>query len=547
MKLSTLFATALLLGSTTVALAQESEVATSVKKGDLKFENAIQKGYSQISTPMAITSEGNVVVTAVQVKGQSLGSYIAMATPELASDPIWKLDITGGRSEVTAIVADGEGGVFVAGNFNDKITLGGALGGITLTGKNSGQYIKTNAFVAHIDKSGQVVAANMFRPTINPELTKLSDKYLDGDNVNCNIFSLAFANGKLYAGMLFTDIISSEAGDLTAGSYNLSSWGMGFGSDSDFTAVELDQSTLKAKSFPVVFGGPGVCTDASYMGFAIESVKMTSEGNKLYFAVSVGGFSSNAVLKVNGEEKDKASFKYAGGLNGMYMASVDMSDGTVVGKAVDGEYSWSAGTSSLVQPGVASIAIDGEYVYVGGSFKQNFPFAKELAAVGNTDMFFVRMDKAELSDDVNIITNYAEKTSGDDCEETFSAYDIADGNITLYGAVTHYPSAYTDIATTDAPLQMTTSFPEPNGLENDNPEGYTTGVVTTADGKTTYYALLDAAQSTISYKYIDKSASGINDIETNTTSSEIFNLQGMKLSAPQKGVNIIGGKKVVVK
>ncbi|MBQ8064615.1 MAG: hypothetical protein IJ200_03040, partial [Prevotella sp.] len=46
---------------------------------------------------------------------------------------------------------------------------------------------------------------------------------------------------------------------------------------------------------------------------------------------------------------------------------------------------------------------------------------------------------------------------------------------------------------------------------------------------------------------IDVVASGINDIKAEGTKAMIFNLAGQRIDAPQKGINIIGGKKVVLK
>ena len=76
MKFSTLFAASLLLCSVSVVPVQASSA-----QGDLKFDNVIMKGYSQVATPMAITSEGNVVVTSTQISGQSLSSFVAMSSP----------------------------------------------------------------------------------------------------------------------------------------------------------------------------------------------------------------------------------------------------------------------------------------------------------------------------------------------------------------------------------------------------------------------------------------------------------------------------------
>lgn len=176
MKFSTLFAAALLFCSVSHVSAQ-----TSQTQGELKFDNVIMKGYSQIATPMAVTSEGNVVVTSTMINGQSLGSFVAMSSPKLPNSPTWKVDIKSG-SIINAILADNEGGVYIGGDFNEKITLGG----ITLTGKKSENAEKTNAFVAHISKEGKVLAAYAFVSTPNSEMVEKFDQYSQGTRYIAN-------------------------------------------------------------------------------------------------------------------------------------------------------------------------------------------------------------------------------------------------------------------------------------------------------------------------------------------------------------------------
>ena len=65
-------------------------------------------------------------------------------------------------------------------------------------------------------------------------------------------------------------------------------------------------------------------------------------------------------------------------------------------------------------------------------------------------------------------------------------------------------------------------------------------------------SIADAA--TVSLKqidYTDPSASGIIPVAANTdgtsTRSSVYNLQGQSLKAFQKGINIVDGKKILVK
>lgn len=538
MKFSTLFAAALLFCSVSHVSAQNSQ-----SQGELKFDNVIMKGYSQIATPMAVTSEGNVVVTSTMINGQSLGSFVAMSSPKLPNSPTWKVDIKSG-SIINAILADNEGGVYIGGDFNEKITLGG----ITLTGKKSENAEKTNAFVAHISKEGKVLAAYAFVSTPNAEMVEKFDQYSQGDKVYCKLNSLVIADGKLYAGLIFTDVLSNAAGDakVTSGTWNLSGWGMGVGSDADFVAVELDAETMQSKAFPVVFGGKGNYTDASYMGIDTKSAKMTSDGSNLYLVASVNGYYSKAALQVNGEVKDEPSFSGSGGLNAFYVASVNLSNNTSSAKVYDGVYSF--GGSGLVEPGVASLTVKGDDLYIGGSFIQTFPFDTKVKAVGNTDIFFVSLKKSDLSVQKALASRYDEKSAGDDNEEKFSGFAIDGTQLSVYGGVASKKDFYSP-STLSTPLNFTADMASATGLTAGSAEQYTTGAVLSADGKYTYTSLLNADQTSVSYQYTENTSNGVQQLVVDKADKDnaVYNLQGMKLRAPQKGLNIIGGKKVVIK
>lgn len=540
MKFSTLFAASLLLCSVSVVPVQASSA-----QGDLKFDNVIMKGYSQVATPMAITSEGNVVVTSTQISGQSLSSFVAMSSPELTNTPIWKVDIKGG-SIVHAIIADNEGGAYIGGDFNEKITLGG----ITLTGKKSENAEKTNAFVAHINKEGKVLAAYAFVSTPNAEMVEKFDTYSQGDKVYCKLNSLAFAEGKLYAGLIFTDVLSNAAGDakVTSGTWNMSGWGMGVGSDADFAAVELDAETMQAKSFPVVFGGKGNYTDSSYMGIDAKSAKMASDGSNLYIVASVNGYYSKAVLQVDGEVKDEPFFSYAGGINAFYVASVNLSNNTTAAKVYDGKYGWVSGASSLVEPGVASLTVKGDDLHIAGSFIQNFPFDTNVKAVGNTDIFFTSLKKNDLSVEKALASGYDEKAAGDDNDEKFSGYAVHGNQLSVYGAVVSRPDVYSPF-TLSTPLCFTADLATATSLEAGSAEQYTTGIVQTADGKYTYSSLLSADQTSVAYQFTADETTSIKNLAVDKLNKNtgVYNLQGMKLRAPQKGLNIFNGKKVIIK
>ncbi len=543
MKISTLLVAALLFGSANTALAQDAS------QGNLKFENVIKSGYSQWHTPIAVASDGGVLVTGVQILNNSVGSFVAKGTRDLQADPVWKIDIKGGCSVVNTIVADNAGGAYIGGNFNDKITIGEK----TLGGKKSSSNAKTNGFVAHVTSAGSVDAAYAFVVSTNTDMVNTyADAYPQGDKVYCSLNSIALVNGKPYAGLIFTDVIGTADGSktLTSGTWNLIGQGMGVGSDSDFAIVELDPTTLEAKSFPVVYGGYGTHTNPYYMGFNVESAKMTSDGSKLYFAATVGGKCSDAYLQMDEIARECPFFMYdAGDLNGVYVASIDLTTKDIVGKAYDGEYERSASTSSMVSPEVTTIDVAGDALYIGGSFYQHFPFDRAVNAVGNTDIYLATLNKDNLKLKSAIVSEYDEKEAADDNEEKFSGYVVDGENAMIYGAVVAHAD-YNSDATTASPLSFSVSDYASStvittGTEEECTE-FVTGVV--RKGECSYAAMLNAGQTTVYYQYKGNVLTGVSNIMADKTgNNDIYNLQGVKLKAAQKGLNIIGGNTVVVK
>ena len=105
-------AVALLSLSSMSAFAQNDD---SGLKGELKFENALDdygKSSAPSSTPILMTSEGNIVVTGTTYPNASSyypGAFVALSSKELPASPIWKI-VFDGSSIITAAVADDNGG-----------------------------------------------------------------------------------------------------------------------------------------------------------------------------------------------------------------------------------------------------------------------------------------------------------------------------------------------------------------------------------------------------------------------------------------------------
>lgn len=540
MKFFTYLAAAMLSLSSISAFAQDAD---NELKGDLKFENVVMGGYNQASTPMAITSEGNIVVTGTtaNMATGAISAYIAMSSKDMPSTPIWKIDLDG-RSIVTSIISDGNGGVFVGGNFRSAIYFKDINGNeIALSGNfdvEDYSGAKLNTFIAHINKDGKTLAAKAFTSTPNPEVTS-QNPYYNVYSAYCNLNNLVYFGGKLYAGLSFQDIISdgNEDKQLKSPVYNY--WGS-VGSSGCYTIAQINPETLGIVDYPVLFGGD--TSDESFSGLDVKSAKIATDGKYLYLAANPNGWSSKVALELNGQVVDRASFHYVGALNGFYIASIDLANNKLVtSKSFDGEYSYS---DANFVPAMGDLLVNGEDLLVSGTYIQNCPFDKSIKVVGNTDLFAVCLNKSDLSAK-SVLTSKYDETAANGDQEVFSSLVASNNMLSVSGYVANSNSIKSpllfnvdDYSSTDAVFE--------NEAEAD--EDYITGAVV-ADGKTVYTAFLSNDQKSYFYHYATQDPTGVKTIEAATVSKDdaIYNLQGMKLRAPQKGLNIVNGKKVFVK
>lgn len=542
MKFFTLLAALLLSLSSISVFAQDADKL----KGDLKFENVTMGGYNQASTPMAITSDGNVVITGttVSMTTGAASTFIAMSAKDMPSSPIWNIDL-GGRAEVTSIISDGNGGIFVGGNFFSSISFNDINDNpINFSGIYDIDlgYDKHHAFIAHINKDGKTIVAKSISATVNPDVISQNPRYTEF-NASCNLGNLVYANGKLYAGLNFQDVISTSDGNKQVVSASNTTYGAA--SNTSFTVAEIDLNTMGISSFPILVGGN--TEDAAFYGLDVKNAKIATDGAYLYLAATPTGWHPTVTLWLNDEVSDRASFHYEGNLNGFYLAKIDLANNTLLAsKAYDGEYSYS---NDKFVSAIGDLQINGDDLVLAGSFMENCPFDKSVSVVGKTDIFATSLNKSDLSTKSVLTSKFDETDNGD--QETFSYLVVLD-NVLSVGGYVSKANAYTGKNDIVAPLLFnaddysSSSAEFVNDAEAD--EDYITGAVV-ADGKTVYTAFLSNDQKSYFYHYATQDPTSVKNIEAATVSKDdvIYNLQGMKLRAPQKGLNIVNGKKVFVK
>jgi len=456
----------------------------------------------------------------------------------MPATPKWKIDLSS-SNVITSIVADGEGGVFVGGNFGKL--LSGADGAISLVGNSADD--KKSAFLLHINKDGQVLASKAFVADVNEELR---GDYHTEESTVCNLNQLAFANGKLYAGLTFSDVLKSSDGSKQMVASVGSFWGSKFSAET-YTIAQIDLDNMGIVDFPVVFGGKEDTT-TDYQGFSAGPTRFAMDGDNLYLAAQTAGYTPIACLWINGEFKDSKEYHYESGvINGYYLAKINLSTNTLVtSQGYDGVYAYKSGSSERA---INSLEFVDGNLLMTGSFIQKFPLNTSIEAIGNSDLFVAILDKDNLTLKKVLTSKYDETADGTNNNyfESCSAYVVDGMNLWIYGNVGD--KGYNGV-TYKAPLAFSSGDYEANNAafgENEAKDKYTTGAIKATDG-TAYMAFLNKEQTSYFYGYAQPAPTSISTINAAKASKDdvIFNLQGMKLSAPQKGLNIVNGKKVVI-
>lgn len=550
MKFFTLLAALLLSLSSISVFAQDAD---NELKGDLKFENALDaygKSSAPNYTPMVMTAEGNIIVTGSEYPSAQAyypGGFVSLSSKTFPSTPVWKV-IFNGNSNVTVAVADDNGGAYVGGNFVGTLTLAGVEGDIVL--KATADYgTKVSAYLAHINKDGKITAASAINSSANQEMI---DKYatsFDDAAHYCNINTLSFVNGKIYAGLMFSNVLTSADGSKTISSstFDSSSWGGGVGCNDAYTVAEINPVTMGVSNFPILFDGGGTYADASYFGLNVKSGKFVIDGSKLYLAVSVNGFVSKGALFVDGQKVATPSFDYNdGNINDYLVAKIDLANSDTQFKVFDGKYT---NTNVEHESGIGDLQfVDGD-LWVSGAFRQNLPFDSSIKAVGNTDLFAVSLNPADFTVKKTFTSGYDETTVGSDSKEYFSLFVSPKDILGISG----YVGAQGDYSfNKQLPIAWTvegiTTSETVSDVDATEGKDYITGSLVDKDN-VVYYAWMTNNLFSYYYKYDTGEATSVKNIEAATVSKDdvIYNLQGMKLRAPQKGLNIVNGKKVLVK
>lgn len=348
----------------------------------------------------------------------------------------WKVQLQGAVS-VTAMLADGEGGMYIAGTLADVVEFGSTDNNTqSIAGYEDetwGEYTtyKAASFVSHYNSEGVLLAIKSILPKIDQKLNDYATEnglwamILDGDTY-CSITKLIEMDGSILAVANLKGSVETADGTQTAvsGSYANADAGLAAPSAAGIV-MELDDE-LNVESFPVVVASR-FCGDGNVADESVTSFTAAAGDNKLYVAFnSVGTINVNAYNATEQVANEMPGDE--GGSNYGYTVVAASADGEMQLKNYETVY-----VSVLTQAtGIDELEAVGNRLVVTGLFQNALGFDKNITATSGSDMYVASINAETLNTEWAVATGYNEGDTND--YQEFIAGSAISGNAAyVYG------------------------------------------------------------------------------------------------------------------
>lgn len=335
-----------------------------------------------------IDKDGNVYVSGVfqtefefgntVLEGISGGNTYLLKI-DAANQKQWAVAFRG-ASEPTAITADPEGNIYVAGRFEGNVTFN-STDGQTIT--QEGLPSRNAAYIAKYNPAGVLQKVETFVPTeFSPELGEFDWTLFEP---RFRIRQLAFANGTLYASAISAGVLEKNGYNFT-GSYF---YNAGFGAyiDSEGATIFTMTPDLTVNGILVKM----IEKDNQTIGYDVTEARFALTDDRLYIGLiatgeqnlTTGGNTTSISFPVDEEGNTKQTF---------FMAALN-STGTIETSA---QYSSSEFLAYALHYSIAGIIpVDGKLL-VGGTYQNNLPFRTDIVSTDD-DLYAVALNPADLS------------------------------------------------------------------------------------------------------------------------------------------------------
>lgn len=516
--------------------------ATSFAQGDLEnptwtktITNAVTEASDvEINSPIVITNQGDVIKTGTFTESFSFAGETF--EPIAKSSYIVKYDKKGnevwvnalrGAATVTAITADAEGNIYVAGKFADKVLITTTNGNVFDIDGMEENNKQVSAFIVVYDKDGKLLARRQFVPELDPALEETFMYFPEDGDVYFRINNIKVANGKVYITANYTGV--NKIDEVVLEGRVLNVWDVMFMDINSAAALSFDKDLSEAQLIADVH-----TTDAiAEMQMGLHDINLAVDGDNVFVAWTGLG---NLTMTT---EKETQDFTFEYGSHPFVVANVTTGQTKAFeASVVDTDASFYT---------VAGMMVADKKLYIGGTYIGELPFNNSLTSTGACDAFLTALNTSDLS------VVWAQNSGIDEGEANkFNEMVTMMGKgIEPEGSVVSVLIDVVDMNTKE--IQETYEFDYDEAYNE--PDVYVLPLeypISACSFSIAGFVINSnvGTESTLRYFADEDFTQGIENIENGTLNIEngaIFNLQGQRVGKTQKGVFIQNGKKVVVK
>ena len=424
----------LLIAACSLFLAGTQAFAADQQKWSKSVENTVSKWEElNLQAPTAVDNAGNTYATGAFTQPIVIGSVVLdpiansayLAKYNAEGNVAWAVGLRGAAT-ITAITTDEQNNVYVAGTLADAVEVGSTDGKTqTINGKAGEVENQVSSFIAAYSAEGALKATKVIWSEANAEIASSGLYFPQAGFPYIKINHIEVSNGKLYASAMHT-------GDVTIGNVQWKGIYMNifdFMYDDLISAgiFSLDVSALdNAESVAQI----GVKTQLGGDQMGVEGINFTTEGNSIYLCFAAKG--TLTFTSQNGSEDITLAFDNTNGMVEHAFITTAIQDGKATTKIFHAD-SHDNGAS---YNSIGKMQIEGNTLYIGGTFHQMMPFDNKLTHVGGCDLFVTALDKNSLEAQWTAQSGLDEG-NGDTqhFNENFTSMAVNNGEVSLYGYV----------------------------------------------------------------------------------------------------------------
>ena len=491
---------------------------------------------SQLSnTRTAVTADGIVYTTGTFNQAFTFGSSTVANDDEMTSAYIAKYSAEGvaqcavslyGAAVIKDMVTDGDGNVYVVGNFAEEVVVNSADATSKTIQGMADTMEKTSVFVAKYDADLKLMAVRAIVPQDCEELQD-DEMYPFLKVIGAEVNRVQVDGDKVYVSLLWTgDIVVDEM-----------AWKGHYASIYDMPIdvasagiFSLKKADLTGASSVAVLG---VKENAMEQTQEVESVNFTVVNGVVY--AGFVGTGTQRLSTANGTEDLTMEMDDEGNREHAFIL-------VKIGDTTTSKVYHTAKHDKLFQSyAVAKMLVEGENLYVGGTFYDQLGFDTSKTATGASDMFVASVRHSDFSVNWTAISGYDEGDATAN-EEVMKTMVVNKGKVFMAG-VARVMSGHATLNALTYNISGSGAISAGDNVEYaaifDNGAGKTATIVN------------DGAKTTVTMYGSDEVAGITTILDAQQRATRVYNLNGQHvaddITVLSRGVYIVNGKKVVVR